>query len=161
MKFAIILFALLFFLPLNAEAKITHLYDDFTEENSYISTNTFGAHRKVSFVKKFENGIPTYKLVIYATVLGGYTELVPIEIKIDKNKVESISLTDAVIFPRFIAGIDNLRENRAIVPIDIVNQIKSSERVAFRLYKGKAYSTVIVLTEANLAEWKEVIAMEK
>lgn len=84
----------------------------------------------------------------------------PIEIKIDEFPI--------YILDRYTYKKNQMLDNRYLynsiiktkVPLDIINKIRNSKRVAIR-YENMLYQEVYVFPDEVLTEWKQVIATEK
>lgn len=83
------------------------------------------------------------------------------EIKIDDHPVGKMKIKEVSSMPAPLDSKMSYIDVKSVVPMEIVQQIKTAKRVAVKFYRENSVPEVYVLPDAVLAEWKEVINMEK
>ena len=163
-KIAFVLLLILILGAIPATAKITVYRDSFTSENEYSVLTKHYTHNQLLFIKKFEDGKPTYTLYItYRTFVPEEQFQLPIEIKVDDLPVISLKEKEEVSMSKINRfDYDNsLKKSKLIIPPHVIDLIRDGKSVKFRVLKGKAYSVTIALPDDVLAEWQQIINTEK
>lgn len=145
-----------------ASAKITRGFDDFTGGMT-INSGTIGEPLRLKnlYFSKIVNTNPIqYEIqVVRETYRGNAFANTFIEIKIDDYPAYQITVKESNVIP-LVNKNDIYSDITVSVPYDIVQKIKDAKRIALKLPTGTG-PFVYVLPDNVLAEWKEVIAMEK
>ncbi|HML33858.1 hypothetical protein [Sporomusa sphaeroides] len=82
------------------------------------------------------------------------------EIKIDNNPINSIIIKETSSMPTINSALSHIRLS-ATISLEQIEPIKNANRVAFRFCKTDGTTSIIILPDAVLAEWKDVINTEK
>ncbi|EGO65615.1 hypothetical protein [Acetonema longum] len=165
MKRTVLVFVLIMLVGVTStHAKFIPGTDQFTGGKTYSSTYNPGDYEpSVSFTKIISGNIVSYEIRFFNRAVSGekFTKD-PIEIKIDDYPVQTIPITEASSMPIDLEDKDiTWNRSKAPTPQNIIDQIKVAKRVALKVYTDKYAPAVIVLSDEALAEWKQVISMEK
>jgi hypothetical protein len=168
MRFAVILFALLFFLPLNAEAKVYSKYDSFdNSQKVYSLVYDLGFFDKSLFTKFYPrpnkpDDVTMYLLSLTKISFKEWYFFSPkgSAVKID-GEIQELSTIDVSRDYKSTSYKPEMITSVMLNLTPLADKIKTAQTVVFRIYFDNQASVDLVLPDAVLAEWKEVINTEK
>lgn len=166
-RFLAVILTLFFFLPLNAEAKVSRHYDDFSGYQSIasIASSKIGDLSRMIFSKGYNKGsdIPSYMLTLakHSHDQWWFFSNEYLELKID-DEIESL--------PVYKSGSQYIKDNgylplytysHIIIPDRVINKLREAKSVILRVHFEDRGSIDLQVHPNILAEWKQVIAAEK
>jgi len=166
-KTAFLVFAFFVFSMTTAFAEIKKFPDKFT--NGVIVRSEYLADKDIKvidFFKYIDQNSADYKVYFSKESLKDYAfEKSIVEIKVDNNQVHKINVSEITNIPssKSFPGIAEFvyTSINAIVPNDVIGEIKTAKRVAFCLHFTNGITTVFVVPDPLLTEWQQVINTEK
>lgn len=146
-----------------ASAEILKGRDSFTNGLSVSSSvEAKSIIQSMIFSKENDGGLLTYEIYIAETNMKEYIiSNIPMEIKIDDFPTCKLKEYRYKITGPDSYGVNYNASITAIIPRDVVENIKNSKKVAIRFEDNYALRRIYVLPEATLNEWKQVIATEE
>lgn len=161
-KIALIL-ALMILGTMAVSAKIGHGTDDFDGSKWTTSGTSLDSGGKWIGFQRKTNDIEKEYYISFSLKTFNYIKFSKdaAEIKIDNLPVQKLMVKDASSMPSPLEAKMSFIDVRVVVPIELVQQIGSAQRIAIRIFKENSVPEVYVLPDAVLAEWKQVIATEK